>query len=177
MFSHMAVMYANALYQRGLVQEGFTVLNEMYQHCADFATSRIYPGLPEYISERGRGLYPWLTGSASWYLLTLLNEVFGVRGNLGDLILAPKLVAVQFDDQNKAAVRTQFAGCDLEIVYHNPRRLEYGAYAIRRIVVDGVDLPVTRADNAATVSGVRIGRQAITDLNTGMMKRLDVELG
>ena len=125
MFSHMAVMYANALYQRGLGCEGFKVLDEMYRHCADFATSRIYPGLPEYISERGRGLYPWLTGSASWYLLTLLNEVYGVRGNLGDLVLAPKLVAVQFDDRGEAAVRTQFAGCDLEIVYHNPRRLEY----------------------------------------------------
>ncbi len=172
MFSHMAVMYANALYQRGLVHEGFKVLDEMYQHCADFATSRIYPGLPEYISGRGRGLYPWLTGSASWYLLTLLNEVFGVRGKLGDLVLAPKLVAAQFDDRGEAAVRTQFAGCDLEIVYHNPRRLEHGAYAIRRIVVDGVELPVTREGQ-----GVRIGREVITDLNTRMTQRLDIELG
>ncbi len=83
MFSHMAVMYANALYQRGLVREGFTVLDEMYRHCADFATSRIYPGLPEYISERGRGMYPWLTGSASWYLLTLLNRGFRRQGRPG----------------------------------------------------------------------------------------------
>lgn len=182
MFSHMAVMYANALYQRGLVREGFKVLDEMYRHCADFETSRIYPGLPEYISERGRGLYPWLTGSASWYLLTLLNEVYGVRGNLGDLVLAPKLVAEQFDDRGEATVRTQFAGRDLEIVYHNPRGLEYGTYVVRRIVVDGVELSVTREDNAAYMRGnhavgVRIGREVIAGPNTRMTQRLDVELG
>ena len=101
----------------------------MYRHCADFATSRIYPGLPEYISERGRGLYPWLTGSASWYLLTLLTEVFGVRGDLGDLILAPKLVAAQFDADGEAAVRAQFAGRDLEVVYRNPGRLDTASTA------------------------------------------------
>ncbi|MFZ1506173.1 MAG: cellobiose phosphorylase [Anaerolineae bacterium] len=171
MFSHMAVMYANALYRRGLVREGFRVLDGIYQHCADFATARIYPGLPEYISERGRGLYPWLTGSASWYLLTLLNEVFGVRGELGDLVLAPKLVAAQFDERGQAAVAAQFAGRQIEIVYHNPRRLEFGAYAIRRIAADGVDLPGARVDQ-----GVRIAREVIAALGTPAALRLDIEL-
>ena len=67
-------------------------------------------------------MYPWLTGSASWYLLTLLTEVFGVKGDLGDLVLEPKLVAAQFDSQGDASIRTRFAERDLEIVYHNPRR-------------------------------------------------------
>ena len=107
MFSHMAVMYANALYRRGKVREGWLVLEGIYRHCQDFAASRMYPGLPEYISERGRGMYPWLTGSASWYLLTLLTEVFGVKGDLGDLVLEPKLVAAQFDSQGDATIRTR----------------------------------------------------------------------
>ncbi len=172
MFSHMAVMYANALYRRGLVREGHKVLAGIYDHCQDFASARMYPGLPEYISERGRGLYPWLTGSASWYLLTLLVEVFGVKGDLGDLVLAPKLVAAQFDVAGQAAVRTQFAGRDLEIVYHNPQRLDYGAYAIRQVAVDGVALPRTQEGQ-----GVRIGREVITGLGTGTRQRLDVALG
>ena len=87
MFSHMAVMYANALYQRGLVRQGYKVLDGIYQHCQDFARSHIYPGIPEYINERGRGMYTYLTGSASWYLLTLVTEAFGFRGYLGDLVL------------------------------------------------------------------------------------------
>ena len=93
MFSHMAVMYANALYQRGLVQEGWRVLEGIYDQSQDFANSRMYPGIPEYFSDRGRGMYPWLTGSASWYLLTLVTEAFGVKGQLGDLLLQPKLLA------------------------------------------------------------------------------------
>lgn len=171
MFSHMAVMYANALYRRGLVREGHKALDGIYRHCADFARSRMYPGLPEYISERGRGMYPWLTGSASWYLLTLLNEVFGVRGDLGDLVLAPKLVAAQFDARGEAAVRTQFAGRDLEIVYHNPQGLDYGAYAIRRVTVDGAALAATSEGPA-----VRVRREVISGLAPEGVHRVDVEL-
>ena len=171
MFSHMAVMYANALYRRGLVREGHKVLSGIYQHCTDFPTARMYPGLPEYISERGRGMYPWLTGSASWYLLTLLNEVFGVRGDLGDLVLAPKLVAAQFDGRGEAAVRTQFAGRDLEIVYHNPAGLDYGAYAIRRVALDGVEAPITRQGQA-----VRIAREVVSGLAPAGVHRVDVDM-
>lgn len=98
MFSHMAVIFVYALYQRGLVREGWRVLAGIYDQSQDFAVSRMYPGIPEYFSDRGRGMYPWLTGSASWYLLTLVTEVFGVKGQLGDLLLQPKLLATQFDE-------------------------------------------------------------------------------
>ncbi len=115
MFSHMAVMYANALYKRGKVCEGHKVLDGIYQHSQNFAVSYMYPGLPEYISPRGRGMYPYLTGSASWYTLTLLTEVFGVRGRLGDLRLEPKLVREQFGVDGAAAVLTLFAGRRLNV--------------------------------------------------------------
>ncbi|GJM76558.1 hypothetical protein HMSSN036_87740 [Paenibacillus macerans] len=104
MFSHMTVMYANALYKRGFVQEGFEVLDSIYRLSADFENSRIYPGVPEYINERGRGMYTYLTGSASWLLLTQLTEVYGVKGRFGDLRLEPKLVQAQFDGSGEAAV-------------------------------------------------------------------------
>ena len=99
MFSHMAVMYAYALYQRGLVKQGYKVLDGIYHMCQDIAHSHIYPGIPEYISIHGRGMYTYLTGSASWYILTLVTEAFGVRGLLGDLLLEPKLVVAQFDQE------------------------------------------------------------------------------
>ncbi len=172
MFSHMAVMYANALYRRGLVREGFKVLDEIYRHCADFAACRIYPGIPEYINARGRGMYPWLTGSASWYLLTLLTEVFGVRGRLGDLVLAPKLVPAQFDARGEAAVRARFAGRDLEVVYRNPGRLDYGEYRLLRVTIDGAPVPLERAGASA-----RIGRSALDRLAAGAVHRVEVELG
>lgn len=172
MFSHMAVMYANALYRRGMVQEGFKVLDEIYQQCADFGVSRIYPGIPEYISERGRGLYPWLTGSASWYLLTLLTEAFGVKGDLGDLVLEPKLVAAQFDAAGEASVRSQFAGRDLDVIYQNPQRLQYPAYRVLQVTVDGAAAPIERPGASA-----RLSRDVIAQLTAGAVHRVTVNLG
>jgi cellobiose phosphorylase len=110
MFSHMTVMYANALYKRGLVQEGWKVLEEIYRQSRNFERSRMYPGIPEYFSERGRGMYTYLTGSASWYLLTMLTEVYGVKGELGNLVIEPKLTAGKFDAYGKEKVQTLFAG-------------------------------------------------------------------
>ena len=56
-FSHMTVMYANALYQRGFVKEGYKALQTLADTAMDFEVSRIYPGIPEYFSgiERGFG--------------------------------------------------------------------------------------------------------------------------
>jgi cellobiose phosphorylase len=171
MFSHMAVMAANALYARGLVQEGHQVLAGIYQQSQDFAISRIYPGIPEYFSARGRGMYPYLTGSASWYLLTMVTEAFGVRGALGDLTLAPKLVPDQFDQAGLATVTVRFAERLLEITYHNPGRLDHGAYRIDSVAVDGHPAPATITPGRATLP-----RDAIASLSAGASHRIDATL-
>ncbi|MDI9488338.1 MAG: cellobiose phosphorylase, partial [Bacillota bacterium] len=108
-FSHMTVMYANALYSRGFVKEGYRALNQLFLQAADFESSRIYPGIPEYFNQNGRGLYNYLTGSASWYMLTVLTEMFGVKGDLGDLVIEPKLMACQFDKEGYAKISFYFA--------------------------------------------------------------------
>jgi cellobiose phosphorylase len=167
MFSHMAVMYANALYQRGLVREGFKVLTDIYRHCQDFATSRMYPGIPEYINPNGRGMYTWLTGSASWYLFTLVTEAFGVRGHRGDLTLDPKLIASQFDEAGNAVLTSLFAGKLIEVIYQNPEKLDYGQYRISSITVE--DQPVEHAtqDGKSTIA-----RKIIVDQPTKIVKIL-----
>ena len=159
MFSHMAVMYANALYQRGLVAEGWRVLQGIYEQSQDFPVSRMYPGIPEYFSQRGRGMYPYLTGSASWYLLTMLTEVYGVRGALGDLVLAPKLLASQFGANGKAGVKTLFAGKKLRVTYQNLQGLDYGQYKIGSVMVNGQEIAVETLSG-----GVKIKRAALEAL-------------
>jgi cellobiose phosphorylase len=149
MFSHMAVMYAHALYKRDLVQEGFAVLDGIYRHSQDFGLSGIYPGIPEYVEPGGRGMYPYLTGSASWYLLTMLTEVLGIKGRLGDLVLEPKLMPEQFDADGRASVLTLFAGRKLRIVYHNPDRLPWGVYTIAWIRLGGEEVSYTSQGRAA----------------------------
>ena len=79
-------------------------------HEMNFENSKMYPGLPEYFDNEGRGLYAYLTGAASWYMLTIITEVFGVKGSFGDLVIEPKLVKEQFDDDGNAGVHLEFAG-------------------------------------------------------------------
>jgi cellobiose phosphorylase len=171
MFSHMAVIYANALYKRGLVPEGFAVLDRIYRHCQDFAVSRIYPGIPEYVEPGGRGMYPYLTGSASWYLLTMLTEVFGITGQLGDLVLEPKLMPEQFVADGQASVVTQFAGRKLEITYHNPDQLPWGIYGIAGIRLNGEQIAYERKGRAAILR-----RDSITTLAADRVHVLDVSV-
>jgi cellobiose phosphorylase len=172
MFSHMAVMYANALYRRGRIQAGHRLLAQLYRQCRDYAASRMYPGIPEYFSARGRGMYPYLTGSASWLLLTLVMEVYGVRGHLGDLVLAPRLVAEQFDQAGHAGLTFLFAGKRLQVQFHNPARLD-----VERAVIGSVAL------NGAAVEGlaaggreVRLPRALIADLDDAGVHQLVVTL-
>lgn len=136
-FSHMAVMYGNALYRRGFVKEGYKVINSLYRHCGDFEKCKIYPGIPEYIGDNGRGLYHYLTGAASWLLLTVLTEMFGVKGEFGDLKLEPKLTLEQFDPDKQASAALVFADRKLKVQYINKADKEYGDYQIDRITIDG----------------------------------------
>ena len=131
-FSHMTVMYANALYQRGFVQEGYKALQTLADTALNFETSKIYPGIPEYFNGEGRGMYHYLTGAASWYMLTYITEVFGVHGTLGDMVIEPKLVKEQFDESGRAEVRLQFAEKCFQIVFKNPEKLTYGEYVIKK---------------------------------------------
>jgi cellobiose phosphorylase len=151
-FSHMTIMYANALYTRGYAKEGFKVLNTLYKHCSDFEKSRIYPGIPEYINEKGRGMYHYLTGSASWLMLTVLTEMFGVKGHLGHLKIEPKLLKEQFNEQDMTTVKTVFTDKRMTILYSNPQALEYGTYKIKEILINDISIEVSLKGDAAVIS-------------------------
>ena len=111
----------------------------------------MYPGIPEYFNIDGRGMYPYLTGAASWYLMTMILEVYGVRGRNGDLWFNPRLLAEQFDGKQEAAIELFFAGKPLRVVYRNPKGLEYGSYRVGSISVNG-DTKVCEAGEEAVIS-------------------------
>ena len=152
-FCHMAVMYANALYRRGFANEGWKVLDALAHTALDFETSRMYPGIPEYFRGDGRGMYPYLTGAASWYMLTMVTEVFGVSGEYGDLRIQPRLLASQFGADGRACITLPFAGKLLHISFVNLTRHEYGSYGIFAVscgnnavaVTDGKSVVIPRA--------------------------------
>lgn len=135
-FSHMAVMYAYALYKRGFAREGFEVLRSLYNASVCPGRAMIYPGVPEYFDISGRGMYPFLTGSASWYVLTLLTMVFGVRGEMGDLVLSPCLVREEFVS-SEVSVTCQFAGRRIRVTYVNSGHLDVTEYRVGHLTVNG----------------------------------------
>lgn len=146
-FSHMNIMFASALYKRGFIKQGLEVLNSIYNMCMNQDLSKIYPGLPEYFNSDGRGMYHYLTGSASWLVLTILTQVFGIRGEMGDLVIEPKLVKEQFVKSKNLSVNTHFANRKIKVNYINPKKLDYGKYKIDRIAINGnviKDVPIKR---------------------------------
>jgi len=116
-------------------------------------------------------MYPYLTGSASWYLLTMLTEVLGIKGRLGELVLEPKLMPEQFDADGRASVQNLFAGRKLEIAYHNPDRLPWGRYTIAWIRLNGERVAYESQGRAAILP-----RNAIMALTTEGVHTLEVFL-
>ena len=98
--------------------------------------SKIYPNLCEYFNLEGRGMYSYLTGSASWYILTLITQSFGVRGECGDLLIQPKLVKENFNKSKQITVQLNFLNKRLKITYLNPHRKDYPVYSIKDIKSD-----------------------------------------
>lgn len=142
-FSHMTVMYANALYQRGFVKEGYKALQTLADNAMNFETAKIYPGIPEYFDGDGRGLYHYLTGAASWYMLTFITEVFGVKGILGKLAINPKLVKEQFSQEGKAMLTLDFAGKTFEVTVLNRSKADFGEYRISSATCDDKPMTIT----------------------------------
>lgn len=136
-FSHMAVMYANALYKTGHAKEGYKVLQTLLDTAMDFERSKMYPGIPEYFDNQGRGLYAYLTGAASWYMLTMITEAFGVKGQLGDMVIAPALMPEQYDQEGKASLKIEFAGRKFSIHIFNREKKEWNKVQIKEAFCDG----------------------------------------
>ncbi len=169
-FSHMAVMYANALYRRGFVNEGYKALKALSDAAMKFQVSKIYPGVPEYFSSDGRGMYNYLTGAASWYMLTAVTEIFGVRGDIGDLSISPKLVKEQFDAKGNASIALTFAGKSFQVDFQNPQKLTYGEYEVQKAICDG------KAQLSVQKGGAFLSREDILSMS-GAEHRITVLLG
>lgn len=169
-FSHMTVMYANALFRRGFAKAGAKALDTMLNTAMNFSVSKMYPGLPEYFNNDGRGLYPYLTGAASWYMLTEICWVYGVRGVWGDLLLAPALQKAQFGADRKTSVTLPFAGRILRVTVCNPDAVEQGEYTVRTVTLDSRPLAVENGT-------ARIKRTAIEALAADTVHEIIVTVG
>jgi len=170
-FSHMAVMFAYALYKRGYAREGWQALDSIYNMAKDTSMSKIYPCIPEYFNLEGRGMYTYLTGSASWFILTMLTQAFGVKGKDGDLAIEPKLCREQFRASKTISIERVFAGRRIRVNFSNPERRDWDAYRIRKAWLNGRDLAIMEHGR------IIVSRRTIQGLPAGKTNIIDIILG
>jgi len=139
-FNHMCVMFAYALYKQGFARQGWEVISSIYAMAINTPNSKIYPCLPEYFNSQGQGMYSYLTGSASWFIFTLLTQAFGVRGEYGDLVIEPKLTRAQFKNSATLAIKTRYAQKTIEVRFINPGGKDFGSYYIRSVRFNAKDI-------------------------------------
>ena len=135
------IMLAYGLYKRGFAKQGHDILQQVYRLAFQSETALIFPGIPSYFNKQDRGAYAYLTGSSSWLLLTYLTQVFGVKGEEGNLVIQPALMKDQFNEDGNAAVEFQFAGREIRVTYKNPGLFDVDNYAIRKVAINGSEYP------------------------------------
>ncbi|MFH1380421.1 MAG: cellobiose phosphorylase [bacterium] len=170
-FNHMIIMYAYALYKENCVTEAYDIINSIYTMVHDTEKSLIYPGLPEYFNNEGRGMYSYLTGSASWYILTLVTQMFGVRGEYGDLLIEPKLTKDQFKSKHIISITTTFAEKPLQVTYINSHRKDFGEYVIKKASLNSKII-----SNKSTRSSFVIARSEFLRLTNNNSNTIDLIL-
>lgn len=78
---------------------------------------------------------------------------------MGDLLIEPKLMAEQFDQDRVTSVHTSFADRKLKITFVNEKYLSYGDYAVKNVDVNGEPYALR-----ASESTIRFPREFIENL-------------
>ena len=140
-FSHMTVMFANALYKQDFIKEANEVIKSIYAMAIN-PRAEVYPLIPEYFNQQGKGLYLYLTGSASWYIYNLIEEILGIKFILGDLLLKPKLMAEQFVKSN---IKTTVSMCGkkLNIILSKPKK-KSGVCILKNAFINKKEIPLKK---------------------------------
>ncbi len=140
-YNHMAVKYMNGLYTNDLVKEGYEVFSTITGFCMNSEVSRIFPGVPASIdSKSARGSYNYLTGSGSWLIFSIITEMFGVKPNLGDLNIYPKLVRDQFKSEKEIKINFIYLEKKITLAIKNQDGLDWGEYKLGRVLFNGKSL-------------------------------------
>ncbi len=137
------IMFMYGLYQRKMPQLAYPLFKEIMHLSTDSQTNLIFPGLPSYFDPENRGAYAYLTGSAAWMLLSLTTQMFGVRGQKGNLMIHPQLHSEQFTTAGQATITCNFMNKRIKVSYLNPEKVSFGSYEIESVRINGESIPFT----------------------------------
>lgn len=128
-FSHMNVLFAYGLYKQGFAKEGNKIIQSLFKLSTN-TSAEIYPCIPEYFNLENKGLYPYLTGSASWLIRSLISEAWGLKFSSGKITISPKIVKDNFRFSKRISLTVNIKGKLITLLYKNLGRKDYPYYRI-----------------------------------------------
>ena len=150
------IMLAYGLYKQGLVTQGNEIMQEVYEIANNTEEAQIFPGIPSYFNHQNKGAYAYLTGSSSWFLMTLITEIYGVKGEMGMLKLEPKLSSNYFDKNNQSVISTIFSTYKIKVVYQNLNKLSYDDYRITALRVNDVNVDIISTEKSLIIENFNL---------------------
>jgi cellobiose phosphorylase len=151
------IMLMYGLYKRNFVKEGYEVFRDVFSLCTRSEVAKIFPGVPSYFENGDHGSYAYLTGSSTWLMLTMTTQIFGVRGEAGNLCIEPKLALEQFDEKCLAEIRCQFRNIRIRVIFSNDVLKDWPDYQIKAASLNNQEIHYDLFKN---------GRKAIIDYDT-----------
>ena len=97
-----------------------------------------------------------MTGSSSWFLMTLITEIYGVKGEMGMLKLEPKLSSNYFDENNQSVISTIFSTYKIMVVYQNFNKLSYDDYRITALKVNDVNVDIVSKEKSLIINNFNL---------------------
>jgi cellobiose phosphorylase len=104
-------------------------------------------------------------------VLTTITQVFGIKGQGGDLLIEPRLSAEQFRDASSISISRTFAGKKLKINFSNPKKVAWPKYRIIKANLNGRNI------SPKDQSSIIIQRKAILKLLSNKINTLNIILG
>ena len=111
------IMFMYGLYSRGKTEYGRRMLDDILSISMNSAVAKTFPGVASFYEPDDRGAYMYLTGSSTWLFLTLVTQIFGVRGAGGNLLINPKIPGSFFDENGEAYIECTFSRKRIGIKY------------------------------------------------------------
>lgn len=101
-------------------------------------------------------------------MLTMINEVFGVKGDCGDLVIRPALMPEQFSQNGVASLSLNFAGKGFDIYFYNSKKLMSGEKPLVMAKCDNTELEIFDG------TSVRISKENLNKLSTNARHIIEV---
>lgn len=130
------IMFMHALFHRNKVDQATEMFQEIYSIAQNSSVAKTFPGIPSFYEPGDRGAYMYLTGSSTWIFLSLVTQVFGIRGKEGNLLINPKLSDWFFDPNGKAGIEFSFQNKRMRVDYFSKERKSPSEYRITDVRIN-----------------------------------------